>query len=921
MPIRHKKRKCDILQLSNETLSLWAKKENRNGQELWLPLIVHLIDTEKVINWLYHHWFNDAQRRLLQSSMDETDIEKLVKFLGFFHDFGKATPAFQTKPSYSHDTELDEQLIEQLLRSGFQGLNDFRPASRSKSPHALAGEALLENAGLNESIGAIIGGHHGKPASYAPDRFPNDQIVQFTSNYFQSDQNSNLQKNWKKSQQELINYGLSLVGYTTLNEIPIVTQPQAVLLTGLLIMADWFASSEFLNNEIDKPLFPLIYLNQTFNDLNMEKRFERAINTWNITGHWHAKPIYDVDNHYEKRWSFKPRVVQHLISEKIKEIVDPGIIIVEAGMGIGKTEIAMTAVEQLSSIVGTTGLFMGLPTQATTNAMFSRIDNWVTDLAKEQAENLPIKLMHGKAQFNSKYCQLPNAENINSHNAVVVNSWFSGKKSILSDFVIGTIDQLLLMGLKQKHLFLRHLGLSGKVVIIDEVHSYDVYSSSYLKKALQWLGAYHVPVIALSATLTMDKRTELVKAYAKGKYGRRWSSDPNEWQCNQAYPLLTYLDGNQVKQFDHFPKVKEPTIIKVTRLKCNDTEIIDKVLTSISDGGIAGIVVNTVKRAQQLFKLVPKGIPCFLLHSSFLAPDREKLEEKLQKCIGKHAKRPRKMIVIGTQVLEQSLDIDFDVLFTDIAPIDLILQRIGRLQRHKIKRPKSLTAPQVYIMGIDALGDYGDANEAIYEKYWLMKTDYFLPDKIILPNDISKLVQKVYDPNTDSGIPQIKEARHQKDVAIKKEKRKARAFQINAPDLQETIHGWLDRDQEINLSEASAEAAVRDIKESIEVILVKHTTSGDFLINGNPLEEAKAAEIAQQLIRLPNAITPNIDTAIEKLEQITTRYYSGWQESPWLRGMIALPLDNHLQATFNGWRISYSPELGLTYEKDDINGR
>lgn len=903
--------------LSKQVTSLWAKKENRDGQELWLPLIAHLVDTQNVINWLYNHWLNENQRLIMGEKLSQKEMQHLIKFIGFFHDIGKATPAFQTKPSYNRDQELDSELMEKLLRHGFTGLNDFMPSERRKSPHAIAGETILEENGLDISVGAIIGAHHGKPAGQYFDSY--DQLCAYTSNYLQSDGDDQLQKNWERVHRELINYGLHLSGYSELVEVPSINQEQAVLLTGLLIMADWIASSEYLNDDPTQPMFPLIRLEQDFDNLDMEARFEHAIMTWDISGHWTPQAVTDVDKHYQQRWGFNPRIVQHIMSEVIGKISDPGMIIIEAPMGIGKTEIALTAAEQLSFTKDITGLFMGLPTQATSNAMFSRVDRWVDSLAKEENTVLPIKLMHGKAQFNDENRELPHAENIGDQGSVVVNSWFSGKKSMLADFSIGTIDHLLLMSLKQKHLFLRHLGLSGKVVIIDEIHAYSSYMNSYLARALQWLGAYHIPVIALSATLPKKKRTELIEAYYRGKYGHKLH-DLGDWQGSQAYPLLTYLDGEKVKQFDDFPQTTDPKKVKIVRLNCDDEQLMVKVADTIKDGGVAGIVVNTVKRAQKLYKIIPDGIPKLLLHSAFLAPDRTKLEEKLQKYIGKGAKRPEKMIVIGTQVLEQSLDIDFDVLFTDIAPMDLVLQRIGRMHRHNIKRPKQLAAPTTYVLGINSLGDYGDANEAIYEKYWLMKTDHFLPNTIQLPNDISNLVQAVYNSETDESIPGIEGPRHDERVVVEKEESKAKAYQITTPYPDENLHGWLDRDREGTDDDTTAEAAVRDIKESIEVVLVQHTPNGDYLADGRSLDDVSEDVIAQQLIRLPNAVTPDITKAIDRLERITEKYYHSWLNSIWLKGMLALPLNQELKADFNGWQIHYSKDLGLMYKKDEEDG-
>lgn len=899
--------------LSKRAKSLWAKKQNHDGQELWLPLVAHLVDTQNVINWLYQNWLNESQQVIIQRDFTTDDTEKLLKFVGYFHDIGKATPAFQTKQSYNRDQTLDDELMEKLLRNGFTDLNDYEPAMRNESPHALAGETILEVAGLNTSVGAIIGAHHGKPVSECFNY--KCQYYTYISNYIQSERKAELQKNWQQVQQELINYGLQKSGYNSLQDVPEVTEEQAIILTGLLIMADWIASSEYVDNDPSRIMFPLIPLDQGYDNLNMNQRYQNAIETWDISGHWTPQPVTDINNQYQKRWGFSPRVVQQLMSQEIGKIIDPGIIIVEAPTGIGKSEIAMTAAEQLAERTGATGLFMGLPTQATSNAMFSRVNKWVDSLAKEENVNLPIKLMHGKAQFNEENRNLPQAENIGSQDSVVVNSWFSGKKSMLADFSIGTIDHLLLMSLKQKHLFLRHLGLSGKVVIIDEVHAYDTFMNSYLQQALVWLGAYHIPVIALSATLPKAKLTELIESYYFGKYSDDVQNNGG-WENSQSYPLLTYLDGKEVKQFTDFPPASKPKVNKVVRLTGDDNELIKKVTDSISDGGVAGVVVNTVKRAQKLSQLIPDSIPKLVLHSAFLAPNREKLEEQLQAAIGKDAHRPEKMIVIGTQVLEQSLDIDFDVLFTDIAPIDLIIQRMGRLHRHQIKRPQKLAEPTTYVMGTNEDGDYGDANEAIYEKYWLMKTDHFLPDAIKIPDDVSRLVQLVYDPATDKVVSGIEGPRHDVEVVEEKERDKASIYQIEVPDPEENLHGWLDRDRRGVENDATAEAAVRDIKESIEVVLVQHTADGDYLLDGRRMEDAQDYEIAQQLIRLPNAITPNIEQSINELENRTEKYYHAWQDSIWLKGMIALPLDEKMTARFNNWQIKYSKNLGLMYKKD-----
>ena len=909
--------------------SLWAKKNVQDGQPMWLPLIVHLMDTKNVIGWLYNHWIDDGQREVMRENFDsEEELLKFVRFLGAVHDIGKATPAFQTKKSYIRDDELDDYLVMRLVEAGLDGLDSVELGNRRESPHNLAGEALLYNWRVSEEICAIIGGHHGKPFNFWDVR---NQIEDYTSNYFQDDNDRNLREKWSDIQKFILDEALNASGYDSLSNLPDkIGQPQAVLFEGLLIMADWLSSSEYIGDNL---MFPLINIEDSAVDVDLDSRYHSAIMNWNRDDMVQFMHVSNVESNYEKRWGFKPRNVQHIMSDAIGRLIDPGIIVIEAPMGIGKTEIALTAAEQLGYSSGRDGLYIGLPTQATTNAMFDRVNEWLENIAEEENEHVSIKLMHGKSMFNQTYSNLPHAENIvdedDDSGTVTVNSWFSGKKSILTKFTVGTIDNLLLMGLKQKHLFLRHFGFSGKVVVIDEAHAYDAYMNSYLYKAIEWLGAYHVPVVVLSATLPKDKRIKLFGSYLRGKFGK-WKDKvifPDNWESEEAYPLLSYLDGTHVGQVTDFGNADavQKKSVHIHRLDVSDEEIIENVLEMTRDGGIAGIIVNTVKRAQKLAELVPGDVKLMVLHSAFLAPDRAKKEKKLQDTIGKHGNRPQRMIVIGTQVLEQSLDIDFDVLYTDIAPMDLILQRIGRLHRHDIRRPEKLVEPQTYVMGMSEFGDYGDANEGIYGRYLLMKTDYYLKDRINIPEDISPLVQKIYREDDDFCNEGLEKARREFQGKKEKAKRNASAFQIASPvypGRKGSIHGWLNRDKaDVSNSEQRASAAVRDIDETIEVVLLKRNGDDYEILDGGKLSDTDSKRIAEQLIRIPSAVISeyNIDKAIRKLEKKTRILFPEWEDDVWLKGSLAMVLDDNLKADFNGWHLGYSDKCGLSYERNDVD--
>ena len=931
------------IKLSNSAAALWAKKHTEDGQGYWLPLVAHLIDTKNVINYLYYHWLNEAQRTILRQAFSEVEIQKLIKFVGFIHDLGKATPAFQIKRSYRYNQnpELDHRLMEQLLTNGFEELDELILTSTNKSPHALAGEAILEFLGVPTSIGAIIGGHHGTPARKSPIRQIKGKTLSdpglYQANYWQDDldSNSKIAIRWQTVQRELFEMGLTQAGYQSVQELPVdLTKPQAVLVEGLLIMADWLASSEYLNDDRTQPLFPLIRVDQTWRDLDYSERFQTAMTNWQLTDQWQPLPVTDEAALYQKRWGFsKIRPVQAQMTAAIGRLKNPGVVIVEAPMGLGKTEIALAAAEQLAAKTGRTGLFIGLPTQATANAMFDRVRAWTDSLATEEGLDLNLRLQHGKAINNQAFRNLPHTGNIGSDDEgqtlslagqAIVNDWFTGKKAMLSDFTVATIDHLLLMGLKQKHLFLRHLGLSGKVVIIDEAHAYSVYMDSYLQKAVEWLGAYHVPLIVLSATLPKAKRNNLIQAYAKGKYGRKHQLKVLDgWEATTAYPLLTMLDGDQVKQVTEFAKQPDQPL-QVVREELSDQALIDQLAQTLRDGGVAGLIVNTVRRAQQLAQLAQNTypeIPIMVLHSQFLAADREKKERALQKAIGKHGHRPTRLLVIGTQVLEQSLDIDFDVMYTDIAPVDLLLQRAGRLHRHAIERPVQFKQPVLHLLEIEDYGEYGEANTAIYGNYLLKKTDYFLGEVVHLPSDISPLVQKVYDPATNDQVPAIEADYQLSQQQAEQKKCRAKVFQISTPWIH-SLYKWLDYGQD-NLTDEHANAAVRDIDETLEVILLQEqkTAAGQVqstLLDGTPLTQANSEQIAAQTIRLPHMITPTskkVEELINQLESQTSQRYPAWQTDSWLRGSLVLQLDEHRSVQLADCQLRYSPVSGLHCER------
>ena len=913
---------------------IWAKKSEKDGMYSWMSLYQHLTDTRNIAGLLWEHWLSLGQKKTILSSIDsqdESDGKNLLLFLAAIHDIGKATPAFQTQKGFRNSDDLDRLLIERLEGDGFSNLSSTNLPDRDKSHHALAGQFILINYGVKEEVASIIGSHHGKPSNN--ENFYEEQKGYLT-NYYQEERGfKGVDKKWEKAQNEILNWALKSNGYEIVQDLPSISQLGQVILSGLVIMADWIASNE--------NYFPLLDLEIYLVD-NQMKRLSNGWGSWFITSSIEARYRVDIVEHYEARFKFEPRDVQKVFSEVIENTDKPGIFILEAPMGLGKTEAALIGSEQLAYKTGRIGIFFGLPTQATSDGIFPRFQSWLDTIREEEDENISIKLVHGKSSLNEGYASL--ARNINvdedKETAIITNQWFAGRKTaMLDDFVIGTVDHFLLAALKQGHLALRHLGLSKKVVIIDEVHAYDVYMGQYLEKAIEWMGAYNVPVILLSATLTAQSRNRLTEAYLSGKGIKKSKIKfSQKYLDTMSYPLITYIDGNEIIQKDDFKDIKN----KAIQIKILDKDdLYMKLEEHLSGQGIIGIIVNTVKNAQEI------AVKCsqlfgeefvFLLHSNFIATERADKEKELLNMIGKGADRPRKKIIIGTQVIEQSLDVDFDLMISELAPMDLIIQRIGRLHRHKIERPEKFKEPVLYVMGTSTELDFEPGSDYIYGGYLLARTQYFLPDILNIPGDISHLVQKVYDEediildfNLEEKYTNMKKKFH---TNIIKKKDRAKTYLLSSPKYEArrgkslSLIKWLNNDYP-NQSEEQGYAQVRDSQITIEVVALKTCKGGYSFIDGNEdiskhINNPKISKkIASSTLRLPLQFSMygNADKTIKELEKYNLKYLSEWQSQVWLKGLLGIIFDKNGNFELNNRTLHYDRQYGLTYREEEFNGK
>ncbi len=740
-----------------------------------------------------------------------------------------------------------------------------------------------------------------------------------------------------------------------------------VLLTAAVIVSDWIASAV--------EHFP--YLDER----TSARRAEDAWWTLGLTPPWVPATPADIEAQFNSRFELpvgtQPRPVQRAVADAASTMAEPGLILVEAPMGEGKTEAALLAVEILAARFGAGGCFIALPTMATTDAMFSRVAAWIDRLPVGAVSTY---LAHGKSALNPEFQemsrlgrlagvvqddQIGDEDEKSVDGVAVALAWLSGrKKGVLSSFVVGTIDQVLMGGLKSRHLVLRHLALAGKVVVIDEVHASDEFMSVFLIKVLRWLGAYGVPTVLLSATLPAARRNEFVAAYRTRRVPETEQDGcpPAPEPLFRSRPRLSPRAVMRPAVAVHagYPCVTTATLTgSVTtavtssgreltvdvRFASDDDEALATLLAAaLADGGCVAVVRNTVVRAQATAGMLRRtfGDVVVLVHSRFLGPDRMRKEAQLRRWLGppgSGTERPARLIVVGTQVLEQSLDIDFDLMVSDLAPMDLLLQRIGRLHRHdRDPRDRGLMSQaRCVIVGIEDVGVEPpvpvSGSVAVYGTSALLRSALTLRDRLAdgvleLPTDVPALVE--YASAIELAVPDT-----WSDVFLQAEEgadkrraeRAAQASQFSLGDVPANLVNWTRR----GVGDAEgpmAQARVRDGDDSIEVLVVQESAGikrvlpwiephgGRLLYEGAEPPFELARTVASCTLRLPSRLCMpwRLDRVVRELE---ARGVAAWQQSRWLKGQLVLVLDEQFETDLDGDRLKYDREDGLVVSKGD----
>lgn len=916
-----------------DPIYLWAKLSKHDTGRGYHPVLCHLIDVAAVAHALWRLVLTPGERDAIAATLG-VDTERAGRWIAFWaglHDLGKISPAFQAQNGTAR------QWVE---AAGFPFPRPPRPA-----PHGTITAVTLDDAlagfglpyELIDNLRISIGGHHGA-FPHVGDR--PDRAKSVGGGY------------WSLAREQV---AMDLADCFDIrpNDGPLqLPATTAIWLAGFVSIADWIGSNDdyFPYNMADPDGAPQIPRDAYH--VSAKNKAERALDhlgwtSW--TGPSTVRSIRDLFPFIEH-----PHQVQLAAERLATSVTDPCLIVIEAPMGEGKTEAAFFLADYWSASSRPRGTYIALPTRATSDQIFSRFREFLA--RRFPGEQINLQLLHGHAALSAEFEILRQRERrdfapnqvfdddamaspaIDAElGAVAAAEWFTyRKRGLLAPFGVGTIDQALLAVLQTRHYFVRLFGLSSKTVIIDEVHAYDAYMSTLLERLLEWLAVLGSPVILLSATLPAERRSALLEAYARGL------DRPSIAVPEVPYPRLSWVDRDAEGARHVDASTLSTKQVQITWLTSTGdrqaalSSLSQRLHTEINQGGCAVVVCNTVRRAQETFLalsqqmqgLADDGFPLLdLLHARYLARDRQQREWRTLRRFGKagtvvegeEVRRPHRAVLVATQIVEQSLDLDFDLLVTDIAPADLVLQRIGRLHRHRDRERYGLCEPKVWIIPAEernGVPAFDEGSSAVYDSHILLRSWLALKDRDVLtiPDDVETLIAAVYDdqPCPAGASAAIQNAwdttfstmmtRRDRDQFL------ARNRRILSPTSPDNLLG--DRNQALSEEDdpaihQSVQALTRLGDPTVNVVCLTLAERTDFRSSERP-STRRAAWLLQRSVAIGNR------RIIGHL--LALPIPSGWQRSPLLRYHRLLELDANGACQIGQHRLRLDRELGVVIE-------
>ena len=880
--------------------NIWAKSSTTE-EGCWHPLILHTLDVAAAADAIIAREPGTTRKRLAEViGLEWGQARPWLLLLIACHDLGKGCPGFQYKwrnlsgldGGASPDTAINHAFVSQV---------ELLP--------------LLVELGWPEETAELVadavGCHHGERAS------PN------TIRNLEGNRRALGKPEWREARRAIFDALIEVLAPAEPPTKITLTGPDFMLLAGLTSFADWIGSNELY--------FPF-GTPEDCDDLAgwfATRRACHAEAALDAIGWMPRSPLTVLSKAFAEVFGFPPRPLQQAVVDALGAIDQPAILLVEAPMGEGKTEAALYAHLELQRRLGHRGLYVALPTKATGNAMFGRVLKFLD--GQNCTRPLDLQLLHGGALLNDAYHQIKTGGifDATTGGEVRAGEWFTHKKrALLSEYGVGTVDQALLTILPVRHQFVRLWGLANRVIVFDEIHAYDAYTGTLLLHLLRWLLALDSSVVLLSATLPPQIRRQLAELTG--------AKSPEQ---DEAYPRLSiYQPGRAVRQimFDATPERRlrltiEPATADLLAIKA----ALDQ---RLAPGGYALALLNTVQRAQTLYqdygdgepllidgepvgKRLTDGTEVYLFHARFPADQRQRREDAVLEVFGPPAidesgARIGRKILIATQVAEQSLDLDFDLIATDLAPIDLLLQRAGRLWRHQ-RGTRPLAEPALIVAGLaeDPPPSFGKPLwwSAVYREDVLLRTRSLLRDKpaLQLPDEIDLLVAAVYE--EEIGVAEALEARL--DRAMQD------ALGINYAHVGAAHQAIIGLPDDGSWKTSANFTLYDDDEPGVHPTLKAKTRLGDDSIVVIPLREADnfspAAEpdFAQAKAWFLRAISVSRKGVVKPLQK--TGVPEGWKKSALLRNCYPLMLDTDSRWVEDAC-VRLDEALGLVYEPKEI---
>jgi CRISPR-associated endonuclease/helicase Cas3 len=548
-------------------------------------------------------------------------------------------------------------------------------------------------------------------------------------------------------------------------------------IAGVAVLADWIGS-----NPEDFPYQSQVEPLNSYWEKSRGKAV-KALREKRLLG----SPLVSRFTSVEDLFSFKPTPLQAW-AEQVELADTPQLFILEDVTGAGKTEAALTLTHRLMHQGVADGFYFGLPTMATSNAMYKRVcDHYLKMYAAEQ-DKPSIVLAHGAREMNQSFQDTVIASGYDGSNyrkddqtaLAECHHWLadSKKKALLAPVGVGTIDQALLAVLPKRHQSLRLLGLYRKVLVFDEVHAADEYMFELLESLLQLHLRQGGSAILLTATLPVKQRQKLAEIWQLAAGGPAERTQKN---ALSDFPLATQIAPGIERPVRETQLASRPEVsreVKVTFLHGFDL-CVQRILQAAELGLCVVWVRNSVDDALQAYKQIAAQLDdsnsCILFHSRFTLKDRNRIERHVLSVFGKESEpeNRRGKVLIATQVFQESLDADCDLMISDICPIDDLIQRAGRLHRHQRDllgryqpNQRDRRPPPELIVHTPEWCDQPTADWLSHDfrntsyvypsagRLWLGMRELMKLGAIRMPSEARQLIEAVYSDEGRAQIPQ-----------------------------------------------------------------------------------------------------------------------------------------------------------------------